>query len=182
MDGLPSDGDRGVSMQARNVLFLCTGNSARSVMAEALLNDLGKGRFRAFSAGSHPTGKIHPLTLETLRLAGIDVAGLRSKSWDEFSGPDAPVLDFIFTVCDIAAGEPCPVWPGQPMTAHWGFSDPAAFTGSDTEMRAFFQEIFRQIRTRIELFVTLPLDSLDRLSLQSRLDQMGGRPKGADHG
>ena len=160
-------------MQARNVLFLCTGNSARSVMAEALLNEHGKGRFRAFSAGSHPAGKIHPLTLETLQLAGIGVAGLRSKSWNEFSSPDAPVLDFVFTVCDNAAGETCPLWPGQPVTAHWGFPDPAAFTGNETEKRAFFQEIFRQIRTRIELFVSLPLESLDRLSLQCRLEELG---------
>jgi arsenate reductase (thioredoxin) len=168
-------------MQVRNVLFLCTGNSARSVMAEALLNDLGKDRFRAYSAGSHPTGEINPLTLDTLQLAGIRVDGLRSKSWNEFSGPDAPVLDFVFTVCDNAAGEACPLWPGQPVTAHWGFSDPASFTGIETEKRAFFQEIFRQIRTRIELFVSLPLDSLDRLSLQRRLDEMGERPANPVH-
>ncbi|MFP5469293.1 MAG: arsenate reductase ArsC [Alphaproteobacteria bacterium] len=160
-------------MEAKQVLFLCTGNSARSIMAEALLNFYGMGRFRAHSAGSHPAGAVNPLTLDTLRIAKINTEGLRSKSWDEFSKPGAPKLDFVFTVCDNAAGEVCPVWPGQPMTAHWGFPDPAAFEGSDTERRAFFQEIFRQIRTRIELFISLPIASLDRLSLQRKLDEMG---------
>ncbi len=160
-------------MEAKQVLFLCTGNSARSIMAEALLNFYGMGRFRAHSAGSHPAGAVNPLTLDTLRIAKINTEGLRSKSWDEFSKPGAPKLDFVFTVCDNAAGEVCPVWPGQPITAHWGFPDPAAFEGSDTERRAFFQEIFRQIRTRIELFISLPIASLDRLSLQRKLDEMG---------
>ncbi|MDO9165448.1 MAG: arsenate reductase ArsC [Rhodoferax sp.] len=160
-------------MEAKHVLFLCTGNSARSIMAEAALNFYSMGRFRAYSAGSHPAGAVNPLTLDTLRIAKINTEGLRSKSWDEFSVPGAPKLDFVFTVCDNAAGEVCPVWPGQPMTAHWGFPDPAAFEGSDTEKRAFFQEIFRQIRTRIELFISLPMDSLDRLSLQRKLDEMG---------
>ncbi|MFZ5929841.1 MAG: arsenate reductase ArsC [Pseudomonadota bacterium] len=160
-------------MEAKQVLFLCTGNSARSIMAEAALNFYGMGRFRAYSAGSHPAGAVHPLTLDTLKIARIDTSGLRSKSWDEFSKPGAPKLDFVFTVCDNAAGEVCPIWPGQPMTAHWGFPDPAAFEGSDTEKRAFFQEIFRQIRTRIELFINLPMASLDRLSLQRKLDEMG---------
>ena len=160
-------------MEAKHVLFLCTGNSARSLMAEAALNFYSMGRFRAYSAGSHPAGAVNPLTLDTLRIARINTEGLRSKSWDEFSVPGAPKLDFVFTVCDNAAGEVCPVWPGQPMTAHWGFPDPAAFEGSDTEKRAFFQEIFRQIRTRIELFISLPMDSLDRLSLQRKLDEMG---------
>ena len=160
-------------MEAKHVLFLCTGNSARSIMAEAALNFYSMGRFRAYSAGSHPAGAVNPLTLDTLRIARINTEGLRSKSWDEFSVPGAPKLDFVFTVCDNAAGEVCPVWPGQPMTAHWGFPDPAAFEGSDTEKRAFFQEIFRQIRTRIELFISLPMDSLDRLSLQRKLDEMG---------
>jgi arsenate reductase len=160
-------------MEAKQVLFLCTGNSARSIMAEALLNFYGMGRFRAHSAGSHPAGAVNPLTLDTLRIAKINTEGLRSKSWDEFSKPGAPKLDFVFTVCDNAAGEVCPVWPGQPMTAHWGFPDPAAFEGSDTERRAFFQDIFRQIRTRIELFISLPIASLDRLSLQRKLDEMG---------
>ena len=160
-------------MDAKQVLFLCTGNSARSIMAEAALNFYGMGRFKAYSAGSHPAGAINPFTLETLKIAKRSTAGLRSKSWDEFAAPDAPKLDFVFTVCDNAAGEICPAWPGQPMTAHWGFPDPAAFEGSDTEKRAFFQEIFRQIRTRIELFISLPMASLDRLSLQRRLDEMG---------
>ena len=160
-------------MEAKHVLFLCTGNSARSIMAEAALNFYSMGRFRAYSAGSHPAGAVNPLTLDTLKIAKINTEGLRSKSWDEFSVPGAPKLDFVFTVCDNAAGEVCPVWPGQPMTAHWGFPDPAAFEGSDTEKRAFFQEIFRQIRTRIELFISLPMDSLDRLSLQRKLDEMG---------
>lgn len=160
-------------MEAKQVLFLCTGNSARSIMAEALLNFYGMGRFRAHSAGSHPAGAVNPLTLDTLRIAKINTEGLRSKSWDEFSKPGAPKLDFVFTVCDNAAGEVCPVWPGQPITAHWGFPDPAAFEGSDTERRAFFQNIFRQIRTRIELFISLPIASLDRLSLQRKLDEMG---------
>lgn len=160
-------------MEAKHVLFLCTGNSARSIMAEAALNFYGMGRFKAYSAGSHPAGAVHPLTLDTLKIARISTTGLRSKSWDEFSAPDAPKLDFVFTVCDNAAGEVCPVWPGQPMTAHWGFPDPAAFEGSDTEKRAFFQEVFRQICTRIELFISLPMASLDRLSLQRKLDEMG---------
>jgi len=160
-------------MEAKHVLFLCTGNSARSIMAEAALNFYSMGRFRAYSAGSHPAGAVNPLTLDTLRIAKINTEGLRSKSWDEFSKPGAPKLDFVFTVCDNAAGEVCPVWPGQPITAHWGFPDPAAFEGSDTERRAFFQEIFRQIRTRIELFISLPIASLDRLSLQRKLDEMG---------
>ncbi len=160
-------------MEAKQVLFLCTGNSARSIMAEAALNFYGMGRFRAHSAGSHPAGAVNPLTLETLKIAKIDTSGLRSKSWDEFSAPGAPKLDFVFTVCDNAAGEICPVWPGQPMTAHWGFPDPAAFEGSETAKRAFFLEIFRQIRTRIELFISLPMASLDRLSLQRKLDEMG---------
>ncbi len=160
-------------MEAKHVLFLCTGNSVRSIMAEAVLNFYGMGRFRAYSAGSHPAGAVHPRTLDTLNIAGIGTSGLRSKSWDEFSAPGAPKLDFVFTVCDNAAGEVCPVWPGQPMTAHWGFPDPAAFEGTETEKRAFFQEIFRQIRTRIELFISLPMASLDRLSLQRKLDEMG---------
>jgi len=160
-------------MEAKHVLFLCTGNSARSIMAEATLNFYGMGRFTAHSAGSHPAGAVNPFTLDTLKIARISTTGLRSKSWDEFSAPDAPKLDFVFTVCDTVAGEVCPVWPGQPMSAHWGFPDPAAFEGSDTEKRAFFQEVFRQIRTRIELFISLPMASLDRLSLQRKLDEMG---------
>lgn len=160
-------------MKPKQVLFLCTGNSARSIMAEAVLNFYSMGRFLAYSAGSHPAGAVNPLTLDTLKIAKINTAGLRSKSWDEFAGPGAPELDFVFTVCDNAAGEVCPIWPGQPMTAHWGFPDPAAFVGSEIEKRAFFQEVFRQIRTRIELFISLPMVSLDRLSLQRKLDEMG---------
>ncbi len=160
-------------MEVKQVLFLCTGNSARSIMAEAALNFYSMGRFGAYSAGSHPAGAVNPLTLDTLKIAKISTEGLRSKSWDEFATLDAPKLDFVFTVCDYAAGEVCPVWPGQPMTAHWGFPDPAAFEGTQTEKRAFFQEVFRQIRTRIELFISLPMASLDRLSLQRRLDEMG---------
>ena len=152
-----------------NVLFICTGNSARSLMAEAIMNDLGKGQFRAYSAGSHPRGMVHPITLKVLDHQGYDVAGLRSKSWMEFATPDAPAMDFIFTVCDQAAGEVCPAWPGQPVTAHWGFADPAAATGDqEQQLRSFTLAEF-QIANRIRLFMNLPFDKLDRLSLQSRL-------------
>jgi len=156
-----------------NVLFLCTGNSARSVMAEVLLNHWGKGRFRAFSAGSHPTGRIHPFTLDLLTGLKLPTAGLRSKSWDEFALPDAPMLDFVFTVCDQAAGEVCPVWPGQPITAHWGFPDPAAFVGPDVEKRALFADVFRQIENRIKIFAALPLEKLDRLAIQREVRALG---------
>ena len=156
-----------------NVLFLCTGNSARSVMAEVLLNHWGKGRFRAFSAGSHPTGRIHPFTLDLLSVLKLPTAGLRSKSWDEFALPDAPMLDFVFTVCDQAAGEVCPVWPGQPITAHWGFPDPAAFVGPDVEKRALFADVFRQIENRIKIFAALPLEKLDRLAIQREVRALG---------
>ncbi len=156
-----------------NVLFLCTGNSARSVMAEVLLNHWGKGRFRAFSAGSHPTGRIHPFTLDLLNGLKLPTAGLRSKSWDEFALPDAPMLDFVFTVCDQAAGEVCPVWPGQPITAHWGFPDPAAFVGPDVEKRALFADVFRQIENRIKIFAALPLEKLDRLAIQREVRALG---------
>jgi arsenate reductase len=158
-----------------NVLFLCTGNSARSIMAEALLNQpaLSQGRFRAYSAGSHPKGAVHPLTLETLRANHLPSGGHRSKSWDEFSRPGAPRFDFVFTVCDQAAAEPCPVWPGQPMTAHWGIADPAAVVGSEDQQRRAFREAITHLRRRIELFVSLPLDKLDRLSLQERLREIG---------
>lgn len=162
-------------MEPKQVLFLCTGNSARSIMAESLLNFHGMGQFTAHSAGSHPTGIVNPVALETLRIAKISVSGLRSKSWEEFAVPGAPVLDFVFTVCGSAAGEVCPIWPGQPVTAHWGFTDPAAFIGSEAEKRTLFQDVFRQIRTRIELFISLPMQSLDRLSLQAKLDDMGKR-------
>jgi protein-tyrosine-phosphatase len=156
-----------------NVLFLCTGNSARSIMAEVLLHHWGKGRFRAFSAGSHPTGRVHPFTLDLLRHLRFPTAGLRSKSWGEFAAPGAPVMDFVFTVCDQAAGEVCPVWPGQPITAHWGFPDPAAFEGSEAERRAVFAEVFRQIENRIKVFVALPLDKLDRLAIQREVREIG---------
>jgi protein-tyrosine-phosphatase len=155
------------------VLFLCTRNSARSIVAECLLNQLGGGRFRAHSAGSWPAGRLQPEVAELLDRSGFDTAGLRSKSWDEFAGGQGPDLDFVFTLCDQAAGETCPVWPGQPMTAHWPFPDPANFEGSEAEKRAFVADIFRQIHTRIGIFVNLPMASLDRLSLQRRLDALG---------
>ena len=156
-----------------NVLFLCTGNSARSIMAEALLNALGRGRFHAFSAGSHPRGEVHPLALDMLKRAGISTSGFRSKSWDEFSRPDAPRLDFVFTVCDNAANEVCPVWPGQPMTAHWGLEDPAAATGSEEEQRRAFNLAFRALDARLRIFTSLRTEALDRLSLQRELDAIG---------
>ena len=156
-----------------NVLFLCTGNSARSIIAEALLNHLGKGRFTAHSAGSFPTGKVNPCSIETLQGLGLPITGYRSKSWDEFAARGAPPIDFIFTVCDNAAGEVCPVWPGKPVTAHWGVADPAAVEGTDAEKRAAFADAARVLRRRIELFTALPLDKLDRLSLQTRLREIG---------
>jgi len=156
-----------------NVLFLCTGNSARSVIAESLLNRLGTGKFRAYSAGSQPKGAIHPRTLELLRSAGYDTAGLRSKSWDEFAAPGAPVMDFVFTVCDDAAGETCPLWPGQPMTAHWGVPDPAAATGTDAEIAVAFADSYRMLNNRISTFASLPIAKLDRLSLQTQLHNIG---------
>ena len=156
-----------------NVLFLCTGNSARSILAEVYLRAMGAGQFRAYSAGSHPKGSVHPLTIETLRHAGLPTTDLRSKSWDEFARPDAPKLDFVITVCDSAAGEVCPVWPGQPITAHWSFPDPAAFQGREEEARVFFREVFRQIRTRVDLFRNLPLARLERLAIKRELDGIG---------
>jgi protein-tyrosine-phosphatase len=156
-----------------NVLFLCTGNSARSILAEAVLNRAGRGNFRAFSAGSQPKGKVHPYTLDLLRKLHFDVSTLRSKSWNEFTGPDAPNLDFVFTVCDNAAGEACPFWPGQPMTAHWGVPDPAAATGTEAEIRFAFAETLRMLTNRINIFVSLPLHALDKISLQRRLDEIG---------
>ncbi len=156
-----------------NVLFLCTGNSARSVMAEAILNRAGQGNFRAFSAGSQPKGHVHPYTLDLLRKLHFDVSGMRSKSWLEFSQPDSPKLDFVFTVCDNAAGETCPFWPGQPMTAHWGVPDPAAASGSEAEIHFAFADALRMLTNRINIFVSLPLAKLDRLSLQQQLDAIG---------
>ena len=162
-----------MSEKVYNVLFLCTGNSARSIMAEALLNRAGQGHFRAFSAGSQPKGKVHPYTLELLRKLHFDVSGARSKSWLEFAQPDSPKLDFVFTVCDNAAGETCPIWPGQPMTAQWGVPDPAAATGTEAEVRFAFSDALRMLNNRINIFVSLPLGKLDRLSLQKRLDAIG---------
>jgi protein-tyrosine-phosphatase len=156
-----------------NVLFLCTGNSARSIIAEAYLNAAGHGRFVAFSAGSHPAGAVNPFALELLQKNRIDTAGLRSKNWDEFAKPGAPALDFVFTVCDNAAGEVCPIWPGQPMTAHWGIADPAAVQGSDDAKRRAFLRAFSELSTRINLFMSLPLDKLDRLVLKKKLDEIG---------
>jgi arsenate reductase (thioredoxin) len=161
-----------------NVLFLCTGNSARSIIAEAILNRDGRGRFRAFSAGSQPKGTVHPQAFALLRKMNFDVAGLRSKSWTEFSGSDAPPLDFVFTVCDNAANETCPYWPGQPMTAHWGIPDPAAATGTDAEIAFAFADAFRMLSNRIALFVSLPIRSLDALTLKQQLDAIG---KSKDH-
>ena len=159
--------------QPYRALFLCTENSARSIMAETLLNYWGRGEFRAFSAGTHPKGAIHPVALELLRHMNLPTEGLRSKSWDEFTTPDAPVLDFVFTVCDRAAGESCPVWPGDPLTAHWGLPDPAAVEGSEAVKRAAFADTYRLLSNRISIFVSLPLASLDKLSLQRRLDEIG---------
>ncbi len=156
-----------------NVLFLCTGNSARSIMAEAILSREGARSFRAFSAGSHPKGIVHPHALELLRRTHFDASQFCSKSWNEFTGPDAPKLDFAFTLCDAAAAETCPVWPGQPMTAHWGLPDPAAAAGNDAEIRLAFADSFRMLTNRISIFVNLPIDSLDTLSLQRRLDAIG---------
>lgn len=156
-----------------NVLFLCTGNSARSVMAEGLLNLLGHGRFRAYSAGSQPTGRVNPFAVEILQSVGYDTSDLRSKSWDEFGAADAPQMDFIITVCDNAAGEVCPIWPGHPVSAHWGFEDPAAVQGTDDEKRAAFKKIFQQIRSRIQLFLALPVDKLDRMSLLNEMREIG---------
>ncbi len=156
-----------------NVLFLCTGNSARSVMAEAILNREGKGRFRAFSAGSKPQGKVNPHTLTLLKGLGYDTTAFRSKGWDEFAGPGAPPMDFIFTVCDDAAGETCPIWPGHPATAHWGVPDPAKATGTPTEIQLAFDQAYRLLNTRIGVFISLPLEKLDHVSLHQHLDKIG---------
>lgn len=160
-----------------NVLFLCTGNSARSILAEALMNKLGAGRFRAYSAGSFPKGEVNPHAIPLVESLGFAASDFRSKSWDEFAAPGAPPLDFVFTVCDAAAGETCPVWPGQPMTAHWGVPDPAAVQGGEAEIAGAFAEACRQLGVRIRLFLELPLASIDRMSLQNRLVAIG---RGAD--
>jgi len=156
-----------------NVLFLCTGNSARSIMAEAILNHKGKPRFAAYSAGSHPSGAVRPEALQRLDLAHIPINGLRSKAWDEFSPPDSPAMDFVFTVCDSAAQESCPVWPGQPITAHWGIPDPAAIRGTEEEVERGFRDAFFTLDRRISLFLSLPIASLDRLALQKEIDRIG---------
>ncbi|HUK00762.1 MAG TPA: arsenate reductase ArsC [Steroidobacteraceae bacterium] len=156
-----------------NVLFLCTGNSARSILAEALLNNRGRGRFRAYSAGSFPKGQVHPLALELLKRSNLPTEGLRSKSWDEFAAPGAPQMHFIFTVCDNAAGEVCPVWPGMPMTAHWGIADPAAVEGTESERVSAFHKALNELDSRIKLLTSLPLESLDRMTLHSKLREIG---------
>jgi arsenate reductase len=159
-----------------NVLFLCTGNSARSILAESLLNHWGGGQFKAFSAGSFPKGQVHPLALELLTRMKLPTEGLRSKSWDEYAAPGAPSLDFIFTVCDNAAGEVCPVWPGKPITAHWGIADPAAAEGPDADKAFAFRKAFRELETRIKLFVQLPIASLEQMTLKEKLRAIGRAP------
>ena len=156
-----------------NILFLCTGNSARSILAEAILNDRAKGRFRAYSAGSHPKGTVHPLALALLERKGLPTADLRSKAWDEFAAADAPLMDFVFTVCDNAAGEVCPIWPGQPLTAHWGQPDPAAVEGTELEKANAFREAFRLLGRRIELFTSLPVATLERRALGDKVREIG---------
>lgn len=162
-----------MSDKSYNVLFLCTGNSARSILAEALLNHLGKGRFHAYSAGSHPAGAVHPFALDLLQKTKLPIAGLRSKSWEEFSAPGAPHFDFVFTVCDNAAGEACPAWPGQPMTAHWGIEDPVAAEGGDEDKRRAFSLALEQLNRRLSIFISLPMDKLDKLTLKGKLDDIG---------
>jgi arsenate reductase (thioredoxin) len=157
-----------------NVLFLCTGNSARSILAEAILNHRGKPNFRAFSAGSHPNGRVNPHAIQLLESAGLPTAGLRSKSWDEFAKPGAPRMDFVFTVCDSAANETCPIWPGQPMTAHWGVPDPASVSGSEEQIERAFREAYITLDRRIGLFLSLPLSSLNQLAIKKEVDRIGG--------
>jgi arsenate reductase len=156
-----------------NILILCTGNSARSIMGEALFNMLGAGRFHAYSAGSHPSGSVNPFALDEVRRLGYPVENLRSKSWDEFAKPGAPAMDFIVTVCDNAAGEECPLWPGHPVTAHWGFPDPAAVDGSDETKRAAFTQTLHQIRNRVQLFLSLPLETLDQMAVENLMRKIG---------
>ncbi len=156
-----------------NVLFLCTGNSARSILAEQLMNYWGRGKFRGFSAGSFPKGSVHPIALELLEQMKLPTEGLRSKSWDEFAAPGAPPLDFVFTVCDNAAGEACPYWPGQPMTAHWGVEDPAAVRGTEPQKWLAFRKVFKELESRVKVFTSLPIRSIDRIKLQERLNEIG---------
>lgn len=158
---------------AFNVLFLCTGNSARSILAEAIMNKVGAGRFKAYSAGSFPKGEVHQESIALLGRLGFETGFARSKNWDEFAGPDAPKMDFVFTVCDDAANEACPVWPGQPLSAHWGVPDPAAVEGTDSEVSLAFSEAYRMLNNRISIFTALPLTSIDRMSLQPKLDDIG---------
>jgi arsenate reductase len=160
-------------MEPFNVLFLCTGNSARSIMAEAILNAAGKDKFRAFSAGSHPAGNVNPLALELIEENRLPIEGLRSKEWNEFSQPGAPFMHFVFTVCDQAGAEPCPIWPGKPMTAHWGIRDPAAVTGTDETKRKAFLAAYTELHRRISLFLNLPIDKLNDLALKEKLDEIG---------
>lgn len=162
-----------MTVSAYNVLFLCTGNSARSIMAETILNSFGDRRFRAYSAGSSPKDAVHPLTLELIEQLGLPTAGLRSKSWDEFAGPDDPRMDFVFTVCDQAASEPCPVWPGQPITAHWGMPDPAMAEGDAAQRMQAFRTAYRELEKRLRLFADLPMERLDRIRLQRELAEIG---------
>ncbi|WP_306119761.1 MULTISPECIES: arsenate reductase ArsC [unclassified Roseitalea] len=162
-----------MSEKIYNVLFLCTGNSARSIIAEAIINRVGEGRFTGYSAGSQPKGEVHPYTLDLLKALNYNTDFARSKNWEEFAAPDAPQMDFVFTVCDQAAAEACPVWPGQPMSAHWGVPDPAAATGTEAERRFAFDDTHRMLNARISVFTALPIASLDRLSLQQRLDNIG---------
>ena len=159
-----------------NVLFLCTGNSARSIIAEAILNRVGQGKFKAYSAGSHPKGEVHPYTIRLLKTLNYDTSFARSKNWDEFAAPGAPQMDFVFTVCDSAAAEACPVWPGQPMTAHWGLPDPAAAEGTEAERHLAFDDAYRMLNNRISIFVSLPMTSIDKLALQKRLHDIGRDP------
>jgi len=165
-----------MSEEVFNILVLCTGNSARSIMAEALINTMGKGRFKAYSAGSHPSGKVNPYAVEKARQVGYPTEGLRSKSWDEFAAPGAPQMDFIVTVCDNAAGEMCPVWPGQPISAHWGFEDPAAVEGTDAEKQHAFDTVFRQIMARVRIFVNLPFATLDHATIKREMQAIGKTP------
>lgn len=162
-----------MSEKIYNVLILCTGNSARSIMAEALFNTLGRNKFKAYSAGSHPTGKVNPLAIEQIKSTGYTMDVLRSKSWDEFAKPDAPQMDFVITVCDNAAGEVCPVWPGQPISAHWGFEDPASVEGTDAQKQDSFKKVFNQIYNRVRVFVELPLSSLDKIAIKHEMDKIG---------
>jgi arsenate reductase len=168
-----STDDHGMIIREYNVLFLCTGNSARSIMAECAINRWGKGKFRGFSAGSHPTGALHPMTLALLNELNYETSNLRSKSWDEFAGPQSSRLDFVFTVCDRAAAEQCPVWPGQPITAHWGVADPAAFEGTSEEKSRVFFRVHRELENRIKIFTSLRIDALDSFALQRRVAEIG---------